>query len=355
MTMSMAAVIGCVAVLGGGVGYATPDSAGVAESLAENLVAPWSVVPLGGGGALISERDTGLIREVTPEGAVRDLIAVPDLLSINEAGLLGLALAPESPGAPRMLYAAITTLWDNRIVRLNIDGEPGELTLTLDRVIFGGIPRFTGHNGGRIAFGPDGMLYVTTGDATVPQGAQSLAWLGGKILRLTPDGGVPSDNPFPGSPVYSLGHRNPQGLAWDGRGRMWASEFGQDAFDELNLIEPGGNYGWPEVEGFSDDPRFRNPVAVWTPAEASPSGIAAVGDTVYMAALRGQRLWTIDIAPDATVSGTRENFVEQYGRLRDVVVAPDGSLYLLTNNTDGRGEPTPGDDRILRVDPAAVA
>lgn len=321
------------------------------DVLADGLAAPWSVVPVGDGSVVISERDSGRISEITADGAKRDLGVVTEAIAVNETGLLGLALAPHEGTGDRFLYAFTTTALDNRVLRYRLSGDAGNLSLTFDRVVLAGLPRSVSHNGGRIAFGPDGMLYVTTGDATVSPGAQSLLWLGGKILRVTPDGAVPADNPFPGSPVWSLGHRNPQGIAWDAEGRMWASEFGQDRFDELNLIEPGGNYGWPDVEGMSDDPRFRNPVAVWTPAEASPSGIAAVGDTLYMAALRGERLWTIPVGPDATEPTA--GLVGEFGRLRDVVAAPDGTLYVLTSNTDGRGEPGPTDDRLLRVSAAA--
>ena len=164
-----------------------------------------------------------------------------------------------------------------------------------------------------------------------------------------PDGGFPADNPFPGSPVWSLGHRNPQGIAWDSRGRMWASEFGQNTWDELNEITPGTNYGWPQVEGVGTDSRFRNPVLTWTTAEASPSGITIGGTTLYMATLRGQRLWVVNLdgepSAEARVAG-------DFGRLRDVALTPDGRLYVLTNNTDGRGTPTPGDDRIVVLETA---
>jgi glucose/arabinose dehydrogenase len=202
------------------------------------------------------------------------------------------------------------------------------------------------HNGGRIAFGPDGMLYATVGDAGDPSSAQDLDSLAGKILRITPEGDVPADNPFDGSPVYSYGHRNPQGLAWDDEGTLYASEFGQDTWDELNVIRAGGNYGWPEVEGVADREGYIDPVQQWTPDEASPSGIAIVGGSLFIANLRGERLREI---PLDDLAASVEQFDGEFGRLRDVVVAPDGGLWVLTNNTDGRGSPSAGDDRIIRV------
>jgi glucose/arabinose dehydrogenase len=163
---------------------------------------------------------------------------------------------------------------------------------------------------------------------------------------MTPDGQVPADNPLPGSLVYSYGHRNPQGIAWAADGTLYASEFGQDTWDELNVIEPGGNYGWPVVEGVGEG--FVNPVATWATDEASPSGLAVTDEGVYLAGLRGERLWRVPLTADG-VGTPQALLVGEYGRLRAVAVAPDGSLWVLTNNTDGRGTPRPGDDRILRV------
>jgi glucose/arabinose dehydrogenase len=217
-------------------------------------------------------------------------------------------------------------------------------------VVIDGIPKAGNHNGGRLTFGPDGMLYVSTGDASEPSRAQDLDSLGGKILRLAPDGSVPADNPFDGSPVFSYGHRNVQGLAFDDDGRLWASEFGQQTWDELNLIQAGNNYGWPVVEGIGGDDRFVEPVAQWSTDEASPSGIAYVRGTVFLAALRGQRLWQVPV-PGGAAGSPADFAVGDYGRLRHAALAPDGSLWVLTGNTDGRNPdgPREGDDRILRV------
>lgn len=303
---------------------------------------------------LISERDTGILAEISQSGAKHIIGTAPGSVHSGEGGLLGLATGPGcvSPADVALqcvdLYAYLTTATDNRIVRIPVTGAAGARGLGVASVIVQDIPKAANHNGGRIAFGPDGMLYATTGDAGNRPAAQDLAAISGKILRLMPDGGVPADNPFPGSPVFSLGHRNPQGIAWDSHGRMWASEFGQDTWDELNEIIAGTNYGWPLVEGIGDRPGFKNPVLVWPTDQASPSGIAITGTTLFMAALRGQRLWVVDLAgtpaAHSVLTGT-------LGRLRDVTLTPNGRLYVLTNNTDGRGSPSPGDDRIVEFTP----
>jgi glucose/arabinose dehydrogenase len=247
----------------------------------------------------------------------------------------------------RRLFAYFTSDSDNRVVSFPLTGSGESLALGPATELITGLPKASNHNGGRIAFGPDDLLYITTGDANQRDSAQDPGYLGGKILRLDASGSVPADNPFPGSPVYSLGHRNPQGIAWGPDGTLYAAEFGQDTWDELNIIVPGGNYGWPTVEGIdADDTRFVAPIAQWATDDASPSGIAVVGDTVFMAGLGGERLWTID-AGEAVPS--REYFSGQLGRIRDVHASGDGGLLLITNNTDGRGEPRSGDDTLYRV------
>lgn len=315
-------------------------------TLASGLHAPWSVVPLPGGGALASQRDDGAVLEVTAGGKLRTAGTVAGVVSGGESGLHGLAL--RVTGDTRMLYAYFGSADDNRVARMPLDGEPGSLSLGAAEVVFDGIPRASTHDGGRIAFGPDGLLYVTTGDAQQREAAQDREALGGKILRLTPDGEPAPGNPW-NSPVWSMGHRNVQGIAWMADGTMWASEFGQDTWDELNRIEPGENYGWPVVEGMARREGFADPVAVWTPGEASPSGIAVVGDTVFMAGLRGERLWQVDIA-DGAAAREPVATLEGHGRLRDVVAPGDGSLWVLTGSTDGRGRPGPDDDLLLRVE-----
>lgn len=310
------------------------------QIIAEGLEAPWSIV-FHDGIPLVSERDTGRVLELGDDGAVREVAVIDAVAAGGEGGLLGLAVHDDE------LYTYVTADDGNRIEKRAILGEPGALTLGAPETVLAGIPSAGTHNGGRIAFGPDGMLYVTTGDAGDRDSAQDPDALSGKILRLTPDGAVPEDNPLEGSPVYSYGHRNPQGIAWDAAGTMYASEFGQDTWDELNVIEAGGNYGWPVVEGIAGDDDYIDPVQQWAPSDASPSGIAVLDDRIMIANLRGERLRVVPLGDLATAS---EWFSGELGRLRDAVVAPDGALWIVTNNTDGRGDPSDGDDRILRLD-----
>jgi glucose/arabinose dehydrogenase len=321
-----------------GAGFGDP------EVVASGLEAPWGLAFLPDGGALVSERDSGRILQVGQGAEPRVVGTVPGVTPGGEGGLLGLAVSPDYE-QDRLVYAYFSAEGDNRIVRFRPDGGQVE-------VLLAGIPRAGIHNGGRIAFGPDGMLYAGTGDAAERSTAQDPGSLGGKILRLRPDGGVPADNPDPGSPVWTLGHRNVQGLAWDAQGRLFATEFGQNEVDEINRIERGGNYGWPEVEGTGGGDRFRDPLVTWPVAQASPSGAAIAGDTLYAAALRGERLWSVPLAGDGGVGRPRAVLTGAYGRLRHVAVASDDALWVLTSNRDGRGDPAPDDDRVLRFPPA---
>jgi len=259
---------------------------------------------------------------------------VPDAVPSGEGGLLGIAYSDE------WVYVYYTAAADNRIARFRLSA-PADISL-----IFSGIPKAGNHNGGRIAFGPDGFLYVGTGDAADRGASQDRSSLAGKILRLTPTGEPAPGNPFGDSPVYTLGHRNVQGLAWDAGGQMYAAEFGQNRYDELNRITASGNYGWPVAEGVSDDSSYVNPIATWATSDASPSGIAVGPDgRVWVACLRGQRLYRL--ATDGT--GAEALLRGAHGRLRHVAAAPDGSMWVLTSNHDGRGDPADGDDRILRI------
>lgn len=313
---------------------------GEPATVAADLAAPWSIAVVGGA-VLVSERDTGDIREIVGD-TTRVVGTVPGVVFGGEGGLLGIA-ADGDDG----LFVSSTGPDGNRVQRFDVSGTPGALALGDAETLLDGIPSARTHNGGRIAIGPDGMLYVTTGDANVPDLAQDRDSLAGKILRMTPEGAVPANNPFPDSFVYSYGHRNPQGIAWAEDGTLFASEFGQNTWDELNVITPGANYGWPVVEGQGGGADFVDPVQQWSTVEASPSGIAVIEGTVFIANLRGERVRAVPVADPSTAT---EYYVGELGRIRDVVAAPDGDLWILTNNTDGRGAgPRDGDDRLLTV------
>ncbi|MGW0954726.1 PQQ-dependent sugar dehydrogenase [Streptomyces sp. NPDC002545] len=323
----------------------------VLRTVAEGLNSPWGLAPIPGGGLLVSSRDQATITRVDEKtGQKTELGRVSGVSPEGEGGLLGIALSPDY-ASDHMIYAYFTSASDNRIVRMLYDDKkPAGMQLGAPDTIFKGIPKGVIHNGGRIAFGPDRMLYAGTGETGDRGLAQDRKSLAGKILRLTPDGLPAPGNPYPDSPVYSYGHRNVQGLAWDDKQRLFASEFGQDTWDELNAIKPGDNYGWPDAEGRTNDPRFHNPITQWHTDVASPSGIAYAEGSIWMAGLRGQRLWRIPLsgtklsaAPEAFLTGT-------YGRLRTVVSAGGDKLWLVTSNTDGRGTPKKGDDRILELE-----
>jgi glucose/arabinose dehydrogenase len=364
IALSAAALVAAALLAGCGASAPTPPPGGSAapgggpvqpvgdpEVVVAGLTSPWSVVPLPGapGEALVSERDTGVVQHLAADGTLEPVGTVPGVVHEGEGGLLGLALLDDE--GTRWLYAYLTTASDNRIVRMPLGDD---LSLGAPSEVLTGLAKARNHDGGRIAFGPDGMLYATVGDAGTPDRAQDLASLNGKILRMTPEGGVPDDNPFPGSLVYSLGHRNPQGLAWDADGQLWAAEFGQNTWDEVNRIEAGGDYGWPIVEGQSGAEEqggvegYLDPVVQWPTSEASPSALAYVDGTFFLAALGGERLWALYPTADGGLDAVPW-FAGEYGRIREVLPAADGTLWFVTNNTDGRGTPGPDDDRILSV------
>ncbi len=315
-------------------------------TLVDLLQVPWGVDFMPDGNAVVTERMTGRVLQVTPDGTLSRLGAITSTVAQGEAGLLGVAVSPDFD-SDRTLFFYVTTGSGNRVVKAELDGsELGEPTVVLD-----GIPAGFIHDGGRIAFGPDGYLYVTTGETGDPELAQDPDSLAGKILRITEDGEPAPGNPDADSPVWSLGHRNVQGLAWDDQDRLWASEFGDSDVDELNLVEKGGNYGWPEVEGVGGGAKFIDPQLVWPVEDASPSGLAYADGHLWMAGLRGQRLWRINVSRAGKASQPKAFFTEDYGRLRTVVTDPDGVLWLTTSNQDGRGNPTPADDRIIQIQP----
>lgn len=346
------------------------------ENWITGLEAPWSLVFLPDGRALVSERP-GRIRLIRRGHLAPEPYAVFEttrgasgiggfflnLFARGEGGLMGLAVHPNFPKAP-YIYAMYTWRGQggvrNRIVRLRDHGDHG----TFDKIILGGVPGALFHNGGRIAFGPDGMLYATTGEIFERRMAQDLKALGGKILRIDPEGNIPADNPFPGSPVWSYGHRNPQGLAWHPEtGQLFQSEHGPSgevgfgAHDEINIIEKGRNYGWPLIVGAPGKAPFADPIVMWPKNSVPPAGIAFHQGDLYIATLRSEALIRLKLARSDRrfrVTAIERLFAENeddgvIGRLRDAVSGPDGALYVLTSNRDGRGNPRPGDDKILRL------
>jgi glucose/arabinose dehydrogenase len=330
------------------VASASPAPHGVSTApvttIATDLKVPWGLAFLPDGSALVTLRDVAEVRHVFEAAKPVSLGLVPGVAPGGEGGLLGIAVSPKF-ASDHAVFVYFTSDVDNRVMRMTFDGA----TLKPGLVIVSGIPKGLNHNGGRLAFGPDGFLYITTGEAGLRDPAQDKRSLGGKILRVTASGTPAPGNPFPGSLIWTLGHRNVQGLAWDKTGAMYAGEFGQDTQDELNLIEPGRNYGWPIVEGIAHRPGFVDPLRQWLPDDASPSGIAVGTDgAIYMAALKGQSLWRIPLAGKGKTGTPVRLLQAKYGRLRAVVSAPDGRLWLLTNNT-ARGTPRPGDDRIVAL------
>ncbi len=329
-----------VAQIAGGFDFTRPQIA------ATGLAIPWGIAFLPDGSALVTERNSARLLQVRAGQAPQVLGTVPNVVAGGEGGLLGLAISP-TYAQDQWVYAYFTAAQDNRIVRFRLGA------LQTQQLVLGGIAKATIHDGGRIAFGPDGMLYAGVGDANNTANAQNTQSLNGKILRMTPTGGIPAGNPF-GNRVYSYGHRNVQGLAWDAQGQLFATEFGQNTWDEVNRIVAGGNYGWPTVEGMGNNPNFRNPIVVWTTAQSSPSGAAIANGHLFAAALRGTRLWVVPLTagggagtPIAEIQGT-------YGRIRTVAVGPDGWLWIMTSNRDGRGSPVAADDRIVRFPPAGT-
>lgn len=346
-----------------------PDGDGIkVEVWVENLNVPWSLVFLPDKRALVSER-SGKIRLIINGKLESHPYATVDAVRIGEAGLMGLAMHPRFPAEP-YIYAMYTEqkkgALRNRVVRFRDHSRTG----SFDRVILDDIPGGRFHDGGRIAFGPDGMLYVTTGENFNADLAQDRSSLAGKILRISPDGKIPADNPFKDSPVYSYGHRNPQGLAWQPEtGRFFESEHGPSGefahfgHDEINRIVKGGNYGWPLVIGAPEIRSYIDPLIVWKEA-TPPGGIAFYNGTLlphlkgdlFVATLKSRALIRVRFDGDTKISRIERWFSTdfkkgKYGRLRDVVTGPDGAIYFTSSNRDGRGDPLPGDDRIYRILP----
>jgi glucose/arabinose dehydrogenase len=364
------AVAGCAGPMSPPPAQPVDVSAGVppgmqVQDFVTELDVPWEMVFAPDGRIFVTERPGKIL--VIQNGKLQNEPWLSlDVAALGEGGLLGMALDPDFADN-HYAYVAQTYLTDaneirNRLVRLREDTATGKGVV--DKILLDGAAGNVFHDGGRVKFGPDGKLYWTLGEAGNPALAQDLTSLNGKILRINPDGTIPADNPFPGSPLYSYGHRNPEGLAWQPEtGRLYATEHGPsggfygEGQDEVNYIEPGENYGWPVVHGSETHEGMVNPIIQSGQSETwAPSGVTFVNGgpwdgSMVFAGLRGETLYrlVIDKNDPTKVVSFNKYLVGQYGRLRDVVQGPDGALYILTNNTDGRGNPRPGDDRILRL------
>ena len=322
---------------------------GEPEALTTGLEAPWGLTFLTDGSALVSERISGRVLRIPAAGGEAEPVGVvPGVAVSSEGGLLGIVASPEF-GEDRTVFASVSGVDENRIVAVTIADDFA--SLTVDRVLLDGIRTADRHHGGRLAIGPDGHLWIGTGDAFEPENAATEDSLNGKILRIATDGSIPADNPD-ASPIYSSGHRNVQGLAFGPDGTAYASELGHRTWDEVNVLQPGEDYGWPETEGIAGDTGVP-PIATIHPDDASPSGMAYAAASLWIGALGGQRLWQLPVDGGTAIADPVEHFVGEYGRIRTVEVAPDGALWLITSNTDratwGGTDPRPGDDRILRV------
>ena len=365
---ALSATFGAVLVLGSGCSFGPPkaDQAGapprfptpsvspsdqgaeqeiVATVLAKNLEVPWGVAFLPDSSALVTERNSARILRVGPDSGpdgltVTEVQRLTEVQAGGDGGLLGIAVSPKYE-TDKTVYVYYSTAKDNRVAKLTLEGVP-EPILT-------GLPRSAADNGGQVAFGPDGYLYVTTGDASAGGSKPNPRSLGGKILRMTTAGKPAPGNPTKNSLVWSSGHRDVQGIAWDSSKRLFASDSGPKS-GELNLITKGGNYGWPSVEGAGTDKKLKNPLVTWPVDESGCAGVAVLDKVVATACLDGQRLWLVETTAAGTAFGQpRPMLVDEYGRLRAAVAAPDGSIWITTSNRDGQGDPAPDDDRIIRL------
>jgi glucose/arabinose dehydrogenase len=317
------------------------------------LSQPWGLTFLPDGSALVSSRNTGGIHRIDPTTGQHVLVGtVPDVVAQNDSGLLGIAASPNF-ATDRTVFAYLTTAADNRVIALKFDKDLG--SFKPDGVMVQGIVAGGGHQGGRLAFDTEGNLWITTGDANDPDLAPNPDSLNGKILRIRTDGSIPVGNPGR-SPVFSKGHRNVQGIAFAADGSVYASEFGEETEDEVNAIQAGQDYGWPESEGLQGK-SGTPPIFTFPTRDASPSGIAYAKGSLWMAALRGQRLWQLPVSNGKAAGEPIAHLQGEYGRLRTVELAPDGALWVVTSETDGFGwagaTPTDGDDRVLRIELAA--
>ncbi len=324
-----------------------PQSKAV-EVIASNLSVPWALDFLPGNEIIFTQR--GGTVSTLHDKKINELTNIKDVKSTGEGGLLGIAVHPKF-SSNRYIYLYYT--YDstgqntkNKVVRYILKDDQ----LIQDKVIVGDIPGALFHNGGRIKFGPDGYLYVTTGDSQAPSLAQDKNSIAGKILRVTDDGDEAPDNPF-GTLIYSMGHRNPQGLAWDGN-RLFETEHGNSTHDEVNVIARGGNFGWPSIQGDEKESGSISPLTQSGNETWAPSGASIFNGSLFFGGLRGEALFELRISSSTAI--LNKHFLNEFGRIRDVVLGPDNFLYITTSNQDGRGAPTQDDDRIIKVDPSKL-
>lgn len=321
------------------------------EIIAQNLEVPWAIAHFANGSMLVTER-AGRVRLIDQAGRLdADPILQINVRQLAESGLHGVAIHPSFSSKPYVYfyytYSAEGDNTENRVVRYKFDDKK----FSDEKIIVDAIPGARFHDGGRLTFGPDKFLYITTGDALNPSLAQDTNSKAGKILRVADDGQIPGDNPFQNE-VYSYGHRNPQGITWDSEGRLWETEHGNNATDEVNLIEKGKNYGWPDVRGNETKDGMQNPVIQSGQITWAPAGLAYLNGSLFFGGLRGQTLFEAKIEGDKLA--LKEHFKGELGRIRAVVTGPDNFLYISTSNRDGRGIPLDGDDKILRINPGKL-
>jgi len=343
-----------IAKLGDKIGNSTrPNSENreAVEVIAQNLDTPWAIAFIDRYKFLVTERKGRV--SLVEDNKLTPVADISQVLEIGEGGLLGIAIHPQFASNNFVYFyytynsSTLGTL--NRVVRMEYkDGKLGN-----ERTIVDAIPGASNHNGGRIKFGPDNYLYITTGDAQEPSQSQDRNSLAGKILRVTDDGRTPSDNPF-GNPAYSLGHRNGQGIAWDGN-TLWETEHGRSGFpsglDEVNKIVAGRNYGWPTIQGNEMRSGMESPITNSGNDTWAPAGAAIFEGRLYFGGLRGEALYEMNLV----AKSVKEHFKGEYGRIREVILSPDNFLYITTSNQDGRGTPSDSDDKIIRIDPRQLA